>query len=315
MFKSYQDSTWSQIYDRYYTMGDIIKNLCEDNANYFKRYLARFIPKVKYDPDYNKNSRNIVFDSYVRMESFISSNLMWHLKTGSLNYPDMPEMAPCTLRIFEIVTEYVNGPCPENQRILYLYRTDVWVGIIMREIDDVNSMFYSVKDRCIDFIFGLIEGEGSFPLSEKLKEKNPNPYLTSSFMSSNITPSKIIQLMYKLTKRLALHRKMQNSSSFKSSILKKVNRNREKFQKILKKEGIRTEQEIVENVIKMRAKDRLFSVYDNQDSIVTNEMLEATQFDDYRELIELYKKDTEFSQHILISIVLKLYSLIMNLSN
>jgi hypothetical protein len=47
--------------------------------------------------------------------------------------------------------------------------------------------------------------------------------------------------MYKLTKRLALHRKMQNSSSFKNSVLKKVDRNREKYQTILKKEGIRNE--------------------------------------------------------------------------
>ena len=44
-------------------------------------------------------------------------------------------------------------------------------------------------------------------------------------------------------------------------------------------------------------------------------MLESIKFSDYRELMELYKKDTEFSQHIIISIVLKLYSLIMNLSN
>jgi hypothetical protein len=42
------------------------------------------------------------------------------------------------------------------------------MGIIMREIDDVNNVFYSIKDKCLDYIFGLIEGEGIYPLSEKL---------------------------------------------------------------------------------------------------------------------------------------------------
>lgn len=51
------------------------------------------------------------------------------------------------------------------------------------------------------------------------------------------------------------------------------------------------------------------------EATVTEEMLEAHTFKHYEELVDLYLEDLEFSQHILIKICLKLYSLLMSLAN
>ena len=176
------------------------------------------MPALEGDSKFNSAKRNIVFDCYVRLESYTNASLNWYRTKGKLGYPDRPELTAFYIRTFEIVTEFVNGPCPENQRMLYRYRTDVYMGIIMREIDDVNNLFYSLKNAVIDWIFGLIEGEGSFPLSEKLKETSPKLYLCTGYMSSNITPSAVMKLIYHLLKRLAIYRKMIKNKSFKNKI-------------------------------------------------------------------------------------------------
>ncbi len=79
--------------DKYFVMGSLIKNLCEDNASYFKKYLSRFKPKVECDSSFNSADRNLVFDSYVRMESFYNSTLNWYNKDKKTSYCDRPELS------------------------------------------------------------------------------------------------------------------------------------------------------------------------------------------------------------------------------
>ena len=77
---------------------------------------------------------------------------------------DSPGNYLCLIRYFEVMTELVNGPCPFNQRLVYRYRTDMYMGLIKRTIDDVDSIFYQLKDTVINYVMSLIEGEGIFPL-------------------------------------------------------------------------------------------------------------------------------------------------------
>ncbi len=112
----------------------------------------------------------------------------------------------------------MNGPCPENQRLIYRYRGDIYTGILMREMDDVNNIFYTIKNKCLDYIFGLIEGEGVYPLSPKLEAENPDKFLTTKYFNSNITPSAVLSLIYQLTKRLFIYRKMERDPSFRTKL-------------------------------------------------------------------------------------------------
>jgi hypothetical protein len=75
-----------------------------------------------------------------------------------------------------------------------------------------------------------------------------------------------------------------------------------------------TETDIIELSVKNKAYDRLFSVFENVDATVTEEMLDAVQFENYQDILDLYLTDPEFGNHEIIEISLKLYSLLMTLS-
>jgi hypothetical protein len=166
MFKTFIDEDWKEIWLRYHQLGNFIKNLCENNSVYFKRYLSNFKPKVKTNASFNKSNRNIAFDLYVRVESFTNNYLSWYIDDSRITMADRPELFLCAIRHFEIITEFVNGPCPFNQRLIYRYRTDSWMGMLNRIMDDVDSVFYILKDIILEYIMSLIEGEGYFPLED-----------------------------------------------------------------------------------------------------------------------------------------------------
>lgn len=240
-FKSYQDNTWSQVWDRFFVMGSVIKNLSEDNANYFKLYLGGFKPTIASDNTFNPGGySSLVFDSFVRLESLTNLSLNWYNTSTKLSYYDRPEISIHFLIWFDFVTEFVTGPCPKNQRSLYRYKTSNWIGIMMRELDDVNSVFYSVKNKCIDYVLGLIEGEGVYPLTHVSEEEKKEAYQCSKWMSASITPSNVLTMMYRMIKRLVIYRKMTRSAAFKNKLLKKVQKNRQKKHLFEQSNGIKT---------------------------------------------------------------------------
>lgn len=314
MFKTFIDEDWKEIWVKYYTMGTFIKNLCENNAVYFKRFLSQFQPQLKSCPSFNKSKRNVVFDLYVRLESFTNNYLSWYVTDDRLIMADRPELYVCAIRHFEIVTEFVNGPCPFNQRLIYRYRTDIWMGIIKRSVNDVNSVFYLLKEKTLDYVAGLIEGEGYFPLMDDVKEKD-DKFLCTQYMASNITPREVFTIMFTMVKRLALYRKMEMNPGFRDSLMNKIRKKREKEFKRQLKSGVKNEEEILLEKAKLKASDEMFSLYEDKHAVITEEMMEAYKFDHYGEVYMLYKRDTVFADHLIIRLTLKLYSYLEQLSN
>jgi hypothetical protein len=98
--------------------------------------------------------------------------------------------------------------------LLYLYRTDIWNGVISRVIQDVDSYFYVYKEKTLDFIMGLMEGEG------EAEGEIEDPYKVTKFMSNNFSAVKVFKLFCQLLKRLAISSKFKRDPSWKKSILK-----------------------------------------------------------------------------------------------
>lgn len=313
MFKTFIDEDWKEIWTKYYTMGTFIKNLCENNAVYFKRYLSEFKPSLKSAGSFNKAKRNMIFDMYVRLESFTNNYLSWYITNDRLVMADRPELYICAIRHFEIVTEFVNGPCPYNQRLIYKYRTDIWMGTIRRTVNDVNSVFYVLKEKTLDYVQGLIEGEGYFPLRDDVPDKDKK-YLCTQYMASNITPREVFSLMFKMMKRLTLYRMMENNPKFRASLIRKIQKMREKEFKRQLKQGSKTAEDIIIERAKFKASDEMFSQYEDPNAVITEEMMDAYEFDHYYEVYHLYKRDTVFANHPIIRLTLKLYSFVEDLS-
>ena len=127
----------------------------------------------------------------------------------------------------------MTGPCPANQRLIYIYRPDFWHGIMLREIDDVNSDFLDFKEAVIDYNHALMEGEGHTEIEEKILEKHgKDVYLVTNFLSANYKPEEIYDFCFKMLKRLYVYTRFERSPTFKSSILSIVKQKHDKVLKI-----------------------------------------------------------------------------------
>lgn len=273
-FKTFVNEEWNEMFEKHYTMGNFIKNLCEDNCIYFKTFLGEFVPKLSMYSSFNSAKRNIVFDMYVRLESYQNNSNTWYTQEDRLCMADRPEMFILNIRYFDIVTEFVNGPCQENQRKIFRYRTDIFSGLIYRIITDVDSHFYIYKEKTLDYILGLIEGEG-----ELKSKENSDVFKVTKFMSNNFSAGKIYKLIHNLLKRLTISGKFKKDPKFKEEILAKVETNRNKKIEEIKlecaKEGKKyTDNPSYKRLMRLKAQDKMHSNFENKNSIITDEIMD-----------------------------------------
>lgn len=110
-FKTFLNEDWEYINEINSTMGTFIKNLCEDNTSYFKNFLGEYIPDFKLDQGFSKGRKNLAFDMYIRLESFHSLSAIWINTENRLTVSDKAEMFINNVKLLDIMTEFVNGPC------------------------------------------------------------------------------------------------------------------------------------------------------------------------------------------------------------
>lgn len=79
------------------------------------------------------------------------------------------------------------------------------MAYITRSVDDVESPFYSVKERCLTYLTSFVEG---------------TPRDITEFMASNVKPEVVFNLMIRLVKKLTV---MHMRRSFGSTNKKIVN--------------------------------------------------------------------------------------------
>ena len=110
------------------------------------------------------------------------------------------------------------------------------MGMLNRTSDDVNSIFYILKDNILEYISGLIEGEGYFPLEDDVPS-NTDKFLVTTYMATNTTPRTLYELIYNMVKKLSLYRKMARDPGFRNTIMNRVKNKRMKDQKRQVKNG------------------------------------------------------------------------------
>lgn len=77
------------------------------------------------------------------------------------------------------------------------------MAYITRIVDDINSDFYYLKERCLCYLSSFVEGLD---------------YDITTFMASNINPDSVFNLMISLIKKLALFYRLKESNSLKRKV-------------------------------------------------------------------------------------------------
>lgn len=84
----------------------------------------------------------------------------------------------------------INGQCPHSKRMLDQIKISTIVGILARDLDDVNSCLLRLTSACLDFALALVEGEGIFPLEDDIIDRQI--YYSSKNIAGIFTPNQLL---------------------------------------------------------------------------------------------------------------------------
>ena len=254
LYKTFFDRDWAEIFTLYYLVSNFIQNLCEDNFIRFKLWF--------HENKMLKDEGKSLFLSYFSMfEAAFHNSKVHKNKAPMLMLSDKPEIFCVLNRLTVGMTEFINGGAVKTQFEVYKYKIEVWVGIILRIIDDVDSQFYELKENILTFILGLTEGYD---------------FDIINFLAINFPITRLYELIYRLTKKLFVRQMML-------------------------KDGISKETE---------PSPLNFYCYH-----ISEEEESLYQIKGTDSLLDFYKKyETSFSDHVILGVVIKAYTLMRDLS-
>jgi len=76
----------------------------------------------------------------------------------------------------------------------------------------MDSHFYFVKEKALDFILGLMEGEG------EVKSEEADTYKVTKYWSNNFSAAKIYRLMHTLLKKLFIASKCKTDPKIREKL-------------------------------------------------------------------------------------------------
>jgi hypothetical protein len=275
-FKPFTDREWEEYWGRFVLVSELIQNFCENNYIKFKELVNKpgYGMIEKIQNKEGLEPRSVFFENYILMEVLTMNSNFWLNDDKKIVPSDRPEMFPIIRRVMENVSEMLNGPCKANQLQIYTYRIDMWTGIINRVVDDIDSKLYEVKLACINYISALLEG-----LDNKIVQ----------FMGSNLEVHKLFDLIIVLTKKLYL----------KQKIFLKTAAQEKDLQRALTKKKSSLGLNKIASRIAILAKN-------------SQHLLE--EISSPGQIYNLYNKQEEFSEHIIMNIIISTFVLLKNLS-
>lgn len=270
-FKTFMDQEWEEYWQNFNVISTFLQNICENNYVDFKMLLniKNFGMIEAIRENNTPSSRSVFFENYIVLEVLAMNSNFWLNKDRKIVPSDRPALFPMIKRVMENVTEMLSGPCKPNQMKIYVYRIDMWTGIINRVIDDIDSKFYEVKLSCLLYISALLEG-----LSDEIVK----------FMGSNLEVHKLFDLILVLTKKLYIKQRH--------------------FNKITK---AKDEEKQPNDPLVSRFVEELENIAENVQS--TQLTLKQPS-----QLFDIYNRSEEFSEHIIMNIVITTYVMITNMS-
>ena len=318
--KTFNDYEHNLITERFLRLTDFMKNTCENNCQDFKILLGTFAPQLNGIPALNVSKKCMFFDSYVMLETMCQNFNVFKNLGSSLELTDRPEIFNVIINCIKYVAEVANGPCPQNQKMIYIYRTDYYAGMINRDVDNIFSSLYPLKNMICDYIAALTEG---------------NDQMILHHYASNFTFDTLFDLICKSIKRIFIYYKLKGSQKkYQELAIKAREHKRAKDQKKKQEEESIEESQRVEmeyylmkgnkdetntaTVFKIggdskESKEK--ELFTDDISLITQEIVDYVTVDDYDAIMDLYKQDDGFSSHLLLQIVFKLNDFLMRFAD
>lgn len=321
--KPFQDREQEIIEARTEQLCKFFKNMSENNCQKFKIFIGTFKPRLSALPSFNSNENNMLFDLYIRTESILNQTKVTINKTKVLEVNEKPENFKIIINLLRVLSEACNGPCYANQKQIYMYRADYYTNILTRSISNIDSSLYMLKDKTIDFIDALMEGN--------------SPDIVQYF-ARNITFDTLLKVIIDSVKRLYIYCKIgDDQKKYREILLKARLKKKQSVEKQKSKslndasmefyanlpESIDEKFEVAKPLLKQLTSlinDGDETPQEAEDEImdtrnITDEIMDYFEITDYEEIRDLYMKNNGFNKHLLLEIALKLNSFLLKFAN
>jgi hypothetical protein len=169
------------------------------------------------------------------------------------------------------LTEFLTGPCLINQLRIHQHETYIWIGILNRYIEDVDDDFYHVKLAILEYLNGLTQG-----LNHRIID------FLAQQLQANMLYDVTITLGRLLFERFAV--KQRTTSTIAEAAINDKHR-------------------------AMTERAYRYSRYSKVDHFNTIESHSRNAVDirSPRQLMDLYKTNTDFSSHLIMQIIVHSY--------
>ena len=309
--KTFKDTEYELISQKSRVLCEFLKHLCVDNCQKNKKMMGEFSPTVPGLPYVNKAKKPLFYEIYVRTETQLGGYNIWSNTSNHLLISDRPEYLEYLMNFLQVITECCTGPCNKNQKQIYIYRSDMYIGMIRRVIYFVDSSYYPIKNQIIDYIGSLIEGD--------------DKQIVNHF-ASNLTFDELFKLICSTVKRLFMYFCMKKDASLHQKLIREIMAARMKAQDqlALEENQLRSARikdlEFYLDVIKetespeatglsigqMNTIAKNNAMIFDDPRVITDEMMALFKVEKYEDVLNLYLKDCEFSGHVLLVIAMKL---------
>jgi hypothetical protein len=319
-YKTFMDYEWKLMMSRFKVMTSFLKNLCENNFTEFKKLLAEFVPSISQIPSFNSEKKDLFYHLY----TWIEANAGQYKLTNThhrLLMNDRAEVYPVLGNYFKIISECVAGPYKPNQDRIYTFRTDFWMSVVNRIVDNMTSNCYEMKDTMLDYIIAITEENSD----------------TTNHMANNTTFMKLFDLIYLLLKRLyivttVLNKKKKHKAlveladkTYKQKIEKRKD-DMNKYETYLNSQfGFYSQKAATKDFSDMAQnlhlgemiggqgeEDEDVAYFEpNNSNFVNTEMQDCVKVTDYKTIKETYLRNEKFSSSKLLSLVIKLNDLLL----
>ena len=331
-FKTFHDRT-------YYVLTEHLEKILLIWSNLFNPR-DHTIREIYYTPD-KLNDSKVKINTIIRFlhRSLYFMEMAQIVKIPSVVMGERPENYRIVISLIQILSELVNGSNLHSQAMIYGYNLDVYLSLVNRIVDDINSPFYKMKLESIYYFKYLsddIPKDSNVILKDVLRGDNISgeelKSRISTIISTNLSPTNLEKIITRLIKKLFIYTKSRRSAKFKDQLISTIkqsiinkNKQKEKEKEDLIKQqeqsklsknkldlyevessglvAIDSEIRILQQKLnKLNDLSTSISEFEDKEAIILQEMEDIIQINSYKSLIEYYKLYNEFNSHIILTI-------------
>ena len=153
------NAIWWNIYNLYLMINKFFKSCCNGNFVEMKEFFGEFVPRSKFDPEFNPKYLTIIqFKTeeflFLLKSSMISVNTDSYMSVTDQDHRLVPMLIP----LIKSLVEFISGPFRPNIHIVLAQcpRFPVY-KMMSRLLDDLNNKFYEFIYQLFVFISTLLE--------------------------------------------------------------------------------------------------------------------------------------------------------------